>query len=76
MKECEDQIALLTTRNEELARELEEAKFDLDKAQRQVNKLDYKLYTLAKVSIGNNFVPFFCKYILFVVFGSTSSETV
>lgn len=48
VKECEDQIALLTTRNEELARELEEAKFDLDKAQRQVNKLDYKLYTLAK----------------------------
>ncbi|KJH52486.1 hypothetical protein DICVIV_01332 [Dictyocaulus viviparus] len=49
LKECEDQIALLTTRNEELSRELEEAKFDLDKAQRQVNKLDYKLYTLAKL---------------------------
>ncbi|PIO74630.1 hypothetical protein TELCIR_03355 [Teladorsagia circumcincta] len=48
LKECEDQITLLTTRNEELARELEEAKFDLDKAQRLVNKLDYKLYTLAK----------------------------
>ncbi|KAK6741083.1 hypothetical protein RB195_009127 [Necator americanus] len=48
LKECEDQITMLTTRNEELARELEEAKFDLDKAQRQVNKLDYKLYTLAK----------------------------
>ncbi|VDM69013.1 unnamed protein product, partial [Strongylus vulgaris] len=50
LKECEDQMAMLTTRNEELERELEEAKFDLDKAQRQANKLDYKLYTLAKVS--------------------------
>ncbi|EPB74902.1 hypothetical protein ANCCEY_06018 [Ancylostoma ceylanicum] len=48
LKECEDQIAMLTTRNEELERDLEEARFDLDKAQRQVNKLDYKLYTLAK----------------------------
>lgn len=51
LKECEDQIAMLTTRNEELERDLEEARFDLDKAQRQVNKLDYKLYTLAKVGI-------------------------
>ncbi|WKY00004.1 hypothetical protein Q1695_014686 [Nippostrongylus brasiliensis] len=48
LKEYEDKIAMLTTRNEELARELEEAKFDLDKAQRQANKLDYKLYTLMK----------------------------
>ncbi|KAE9417061.1 hypothetical protein Angca_003180 [Angiostrongylus cantonensis] len=53
LKECEDQIAQLTTRNEELARELEEAKFDLDKAQRQVNKLDYKLYTLVKDNSAN-----------------------
>ncbi|VDK60759.1 unnamed protein product [Cylicostephanus goldi] len=57
LKECEDQITMLTTRNEELERELEEAKFDLDKAQRQANKLDYKLYTLAKV--GNFFTSIY-----------------
>ncbi|CAD6197430.1 unnamed protein product [Caenorhabditis auriculariae] len=49
----EDECEILTAKNAEFATELEELKFDYDKLNRLNNKLDYRLYTLAKeITVG------------------------
>ena len=48
LHEEEDRNYTLTTRKEELENELNDLKFDLEKAQRLTNKLDYKIYCMSK----------------------------
>ncbi|CAI4224714.1 unnamed protein product [Auanema sp. JU1783] len=48
LRDFEDTISQYKTRNEELIQEKADMDFELDKARKQVNKLDYRLYTAVK----------------------------
>lgn len=55
LREAEDKISQLETKNEEQLKEINDLKHDLNKANRLVNKLDFKLWSEIKVYMANIF---------------------